>query len=167
MEIKEPRTRLRLQDVQNLVLWVLAEGHNPQFAFIKNKALVPQVVLLYVPGLDEPLLKAKSHLLHTFSFFLGPSIPVMARSSTQRPMQTVSALFTIPLTQKAQKKKATERSRAGRQPPFKPSHYVATLAEMEANNFPLPVISETGELVCPPGYVATQPAGGVFTFPWV
>ena len=85
MEIKEAKARLRLQDVQNLVLWVLAEGHNPQFAFIKNKALVSQVVLLYVPGLDEPLLRAKSHLLHTFSTFLGPPIPVLARSSTQRP----------------------------------------------------------------------------------
>ena len=41
--------------------------------------------------------------------------------------------------------------------PFPPEHYVATIAELEVHEFPLPQAgADEGELVCPPGYVATR-----------
>ena len=41
--------------------------------------------------------------------------------------------------------------------PFPPEHYVATIAELEVHEFPLPQAgADAGELVCPPGFVATR-----------
>ena len=40
--------------------------------------------------------------------------------------------------------------------PFPPEHYVATIAELELHEFPLPLAGPGGELVCPPGYTATR-----------
>lgn len=34
-----------------------------------------------------------------------------------------------------------------------------TLEQMEANQYPLPVVTDEGNMTCPPGFVATQPAG--------
>ena len=48
---------------------------------------------------------------------------------------------------------------AGAQLPFPPEHYVATIAELEVHEFPLPRARADGELVCPPGYVATRRRG--------
>ena len=55
---------------------------------------------------------------------------------------------------------AMERDRmlAARRP-FAPEHYVATIAELEVHEFPLPAAGADGELVCPPGYVATRRRG--------
>ena len=40
--------------------------------------------------------------------------------------------------------------------PFPPEHYVATIAELEIHEFPLPLAGAGGELVCPPGYTPTR-----------
>ncbi len=40
--------------------------------------------------------------------------------------------------------------------PFPPEHYVATIAELEVHEFPLPLAGPGGELICPPGYMATR-----------
>ena len=40
--------------------------------------------------------------------------------------------------------------------PFPPEHYVATIAELQVHEFPLPETGRGGELVCPAGYVATR-----------
>ena len=43
-------------------------------------------------------------------------------------------------------------------PPFPPSHYVLDMKQLEANSYPRPVVGITGEMCCPDGFVATQPA---------
>ena len=47
-----------------------------------------------------------------------------------------------------------------RPPPPPPHHYVLTLAQMEECRYPVPQCGEAGQMVCPPGYVATQSCQG-------
>ena len=41
--------------------------------------------------------------------------------------------------------------------PFPPTHYVASVAEMESAEFPLPGLSPDGQPALPEGYVSTLP----------
>jgi RNA exonuclease 1 len=45
------------QDVQRLLLWILGDGINPKWAFVKNKPLVEKIVVVMVDGLNEETLK--------------------------------------------------------------------------------------------------------------
>ena len=55
------------------------------------------------------------------------------------------------------KKKQRQQQQKGGGRPFPPKHYVATLADLESVEYPLPTISASGEPVYPEGYTATQP----------
>ncbi|KAK9820565.1 hypothetical protein WJX72_011714 [[Myrmecia] bisecta] len=153
-------TTIRLPDVVGLVLWVLADGSNTRWVFIKNKALVQKVVMVAVPGIDADLFQEKKAGLPNMHTLLGPATKLQAKNATVRPGQTVSALFAVPMRKK-RKREVAEEKQAGkrRRAPFPPSHYAMRLEQMEAHNFPLPEVSESGEMRCPEGYIATQPSG--------
>ncbi|KAL3682017.1 hypothetical protein R1sor_000039 [Riccia sorocarpa] len=92
----EKRSRLTLQDFQNLVLWTLGDGTNPSWIFIKNKPLVSKVVLLFVPGLDAALFLSQLKLLRNIKTTCGNPQAVMALSPTTSPGSTIEALLTCP-----------------------------------------------------------------------
>ncbi|KAK9846542.1 hypothetical protein WJX81_006260 [Elliptochloris bilobata] len=98
-----PAACLRMQDVQGLVMWVLADGANPRWVFVKNKPLVRQVVVVAVPGLSEQLVRSSQELMPTARDSLGRPLVMLARNPTVRQTASVAALFTVPHT-KARKK---------------------------------------------------------------
>ena len=85
---------------------------------------------------------------------------------------TLSTLFTVPFSKKRkreneQKQQQTGKGqKGGKQTPFPPSHYAVSLEQMEANLYPLPVIDDNGDMTCPDGFVATQPAGTPALHAW-
>ena len=80
---------------------------------------------------------------------------------------TLATLFTVPLSNKRKRDNELQQhaqgrdrhGQNGREKAFPPSHYAATLEQMEANDYPLPLVHEDGSMTCPPAFVATQPAG--------
>ncbi|BBN16200.1 RNA exonuclease [Marchantia polymorpha subsp. ruderalis] len=95
-KLPEKCPRLDLQDFQDLVLWMLGEGKNPSWIFIKNKPLVSKVVLLFIPGLDAALFMSHLSLLRNLKMLCGTPQAVMALSPTTNPASTIGALLTCP-----------------------------------------------------------------------
>lgn len=89
-------SRLKFQDLQGLVTWVLADGENPKWVFVKNKPLVTKVVILHMPGLDAALYMEHPALFKSLAHCCGAPRAAVGVSSLAAPAQTVEALFSCP-----------------------------------------------------------------------
>jgi len=148
---------IRLQDIQNLVLWVLGEGSNPaKWAFVRNKALVERVVLVAVPGLDAETWRAHRAGLPMLGGGLGEPVTLLAQRADVWQSQSVRALFSVPETRKTKAARTAAGPASPPPPPHPPAFYRLTGDQLRACEFP--ALEEGGVSPAPPpGYISTQP----------
>ncbi|KAI4723041.1 hypothetical protein E4T48_00620 [Aureobasidium sp. EXF-10727] len=80
-----PNARLqsfvKISDLQNLVLYLLADGSGPQWISVKHKKDIERVVCLMVPGLEADMFNA--------NISLDPTQDTPAKTATQQPEPNV------------------------------------------------------------------------------
>ncbi|CAD6270326.1 unnamed protein product [Miscanthus lutarioriparius] len=137
---------LNLQDVQGLVTWVIGDGMLPSWVFVKNKPLIPKVVLLYVPGLDAALYMSQTRLLSSLKELCGNPKPVLASSCIPDERHTIDVLLTCRVKRKRDVKTSNQSSKPDRDGklsslddlgdiPFPVTYYTLSEKDLEDNGY--------------------------------
>ncbi|GBG85051.1 hypothetical protein CBR_g39514 [Chara braunii] len=95
-----PCNEIRIQDISQLILWVLGEAPNPRWVFVKNKPLISKVVLVLLSGLDAALFNARPDLFPGLSRCFGKPCTVSAINPVIDSLATASALLSFPSNKK-------------------------------------------------------------------
>ncbi|XP_006663883.2 small RNA degrading nuclease 5 [Oryza brachyantha] len=153
---------LNLQDVQGLVTWVIGDGMLPSWVFVKNKPLIPKVVLLYVPGLDAALYMSQSRHLSSLKELCGNPKPVLASSCIPDERHTIDALLTCRVKRKRGLKTTNQSNESDGQEklsslddlkdiPFPVKYYTLSEKEMEDNGYNFHLQGFVPTVSAPPG----------------
>jgi DNA polymerase III epsilon subunit-like protein len=144
--IKGDRTRLKLFDLQRLVLWILGEVVDPRWVFIKNKPLVEKVVVVVVDGLTEatlaqlaPRLPGLSSKCEALDRTLQ-AIPLEIPSSIFSQSSVLEAFLNCPKSKvRGSRKPKGDKSASGGEVSDKPGalFYVLSPVEMKENGYPM------------------------------
>jgi hypothetical protein len=59
--LSDLNSQIKIVDLQRLVLWVLANGENPNWIFVKNKPLIPKVIVVFASGLGYDVYDEHKH----------------------------------------------------------------------------------------------------------
>ncbi|CAM6010637.1 unnamed protein product [Sphagnum balticum] len=177
----KPNSRLSFQDLQNLVQWILADGCNPKWIFVKNKPLVTKVVMLHIPGLDAALYMAHQGSFRSLSECCGvPRAVAAAVGPLATTAQTLEAIFSCRKTPPRKTQTGTSQNRVKRRKgsngdslwndsksgAFPASYYTLTERQMHENGYPKPEIAEISSTKQNTlGFVRTRSAA-VTSKPW-
>eukprot|EP00899_Mesostigma_viride_P026558 jgi/Mesvir1/7087/Mv09193-RA.4 len=173
LKMNEKRNnRLKMKDIQDLILWVLGERESPgspNWVFIKNKPLVSKVVVVLLHGLGSHHYYHCAELFPNLKRCCGEPVALDGIGDTISALATAKALITIAPSKTMQKKlkKEEERSKAmARQQLSQPfdlskvpgplSQYLLKEEDMRLFNFPMATLDEEGKSVLPEGFVKTR-----------
>eukprot|EP00775_Hariotina_reticulata_P006259 gene6259-6497_t len=140
---------IQLRDVQQLVLWVLGDAVSPRWVFLRNKPLIPAVVLVLANGLTQQLLEDHKDVLPHLSMLPAPAVTLALNSHVRPGAHLLCSVILLRemcgfsdetgatgRTRKRKRDAKTEqevvKQQRNGQPPFPPEHYILKPQEMQA-----------------------------------
>lgn len=135
---------VRMVDVQELVLWILAQNSvmKPRWINVNNKPLVSSVLVAFVPGLTAETLEKRPDALRETKAAMGEPVQMNALEPMVHPLTSSAALLTRPFSKNASKTlKREEKEGGGGEDDaavLAPSDLALSLETMRNNNYPIP-----------------------------
>ncbi|EMS51162.1 Small RNA degrading nuclease 5 [Triticum urartu] len=133
----------------------------PSWVFVKNKPLIPKVILLYVPGLDAALYMSQSRLLSSLKELCGNPKPVLASSCVPDERHTIDALLTCRVKRKRQSQTSNQPSESDggklssladlKDIPFPVKYYTLSKKDLEDNGYSLNLPGFVPTIAAPSG----------------